>query len=77
MSQEELKPLQLCKTCGTNVEFYQCWCAKPQPLHRDNDGLDAYRDPVAITHACELGENCRCVKGDEPGCWNWITKVGL
>lgn len=34
-------------------------------------------DPVAITHVCELGENCRCVEGDEPGCWNWIEKVGL
>lgn len=27
--------------------------------------------PKLITQRCELGEHCRCVKGDEPGCWNW------
>jgi hypothetical protein len=68
----------LCGSCGANLDYHQCFCAgKQQPLHRDNDGLDAYREPVAIAHVCELGENCRCVKGDEPGCWNWIEKVEL
>jgi hypothetical protein len=64
----------LCKGCGCNLDFVQCWCA-----------LDAYEvvqqpiktNSVGITERCELGEGCRCVKGDEPGCWNWASRVEI
>lgn len=26
-----------------------------------------------VTERCELGEHCRCDKGDEPGCWNLVS----
>lgn len=38
-------------------------------------GTQSYTMPtsVATAYRCELGENCRCNKGDELGCWNWVT----
>lgn len=69
----ENKPLQFCKTCGTNVEFYQCFCnsTTTQPIQSNS---------VAITARCELGEHCRCKTFDvayKVDCWNWIGEVKL
>lgn len=84
---EILKPLQFCKGCGINVEFYQCVCVEETKYSTEPVKLPALsigcfegahqasypseQNTVAIVARCELGENCRCRPGDEPGCWNW------
>lgn len=60
------KPLQFCKTCGTNIEFYQCWCEKkPESVATSTEHCEG-------KNLCALGGHCRCVEGDEHGCWNWV-----
>jgi hypothetical protein len=60
----------LCKSCGTNLDYNQCFC----------EVVPALREPatVATTHVCELGEHCRCKLYDvayQQDCWNWIEEV--
>ena len=61
----------LCKSCGTNLDFSQCFCNSTvtQPIEVNT---------VATTHVCELGEHCRCKSYDvayQQDCWNWIGVV--
>lgn len=44
MSTEKEEPRGL---CDCNQGRLPCTC-KPEPLHRDNDGLDEYRQPVHV-----------------------------
>lgn len=58
-----IKVPTLCRSCGTNLDYNQCFC-KPEP--------------VATVERCELGEHCRCKSFDvayKADCWNWIGEV--
>jgi hypothetical protein len=61
------QPKNLCKSCGTNLDFNQCWCTFP----------DVDPTSVASIERCELGEHCRCAIGDHADCRNWIGEVKL
>lgn len=83
-----IAPLQLCKTCGTNTEFYQCFCNVPLegaganllPILEALASNPRPSESVAIVTRCELGEHCRCKSYDaayKADCWNWIGEVKL
>lgn len=66
----QIEPKNLCKSCGTNLDFNQCFCNSTvtHPIKANS---------VAIIKRCELGEHCRCAIGDHADCWNWIGEVKL
>jgi hypothetical protein len=77
------EPKNLCRSCGTNLDFNQCFCnsTTTQPIQANSVAITKDADGsqrLVVSMACELGEHCRCKSFDvacKADCWNWIGKV--